>query len=249
MQHFQIRKLKKNNHITAFQEMTVKEKIQYIWDYYKLPVFAILTAVCLLVSLLCHKITQKETILYLALAGVSASEKTIQILSHDFLDAEEIEPSKNQIYLYQGLYLTADEDNPNHEYTYASRMKILAAIDAGQMDIVLMNKEAFDAFSQNGYLYDLDLFLSQNLPKLYPRLQPYLEKNTVILEDNMTELLLDEETIYHAETEEYKMGLNLTSSPILKKAGFQDTIYLGIIKNTSRIDTSASYISYLFPAI
>ena len=73
-------------------------------------------------------------------------------MSSGFLDSMNADTSKEELKLYTGLYLTDDPDDPNHEYTYASRIKIIASIDDEQLDIVLMNKRAFDAFSQNGYL-------------------------------------------------------------------------------------------------
>ena len=56
---------------------------------------------------------------------------------------------------------SSDENSEYHPYTYATKMRILGAIDAEQLDLVLMDREAFDAFSQNGYLTDLQALLSE----------------------------------------------------------------------------------------
>jgi len=66
------------------------------------------------------------------------------------------------------------------------------------------------------------------------------------LEDNSEELLLDSSAVYHAETAEYPMGLDLSASPLIQKAGFQETVYLGIIKNSPRMHTVFDYLEYLF---
>ena len=153
--------------------------------------------------------------------------------------------SKNELKLYTDLYLTDDELNAYHEYTYASRMKILASIEGKQMDIVLMNREAFDAFSQNGYLHDLDSFLSAEDPDLYRALEPSLVSNIVILEDNADDMALDDSLSYSALTQEHRFGLNLSESPYVEQAGFGDTVYLGIVANTPRTEAVMSYLRYL----
>ena len=147
--------------------------------------------------------------------------------------------------LYTGLYLTDDETNPYHEYTYASSMKILASIDGKQLDVVLMNKEAFDAFSQNGYLCDLEELLSSEDVDLYNRLKPHLVTNTVILEDNSTDLQLDPSITYQAVTEEHPFGLDLSQTSMISDAGFSDIVYLGIIANSPRTEEAIDYVRYL----
>ena len=126
-----------------------------------------------------------------------------------------------------------------------TREEILASIEGKQMDIVLMNREAFDAFSQNGYLHDLDSFLSAEDPDLYRALEPSLVSNIVILEDNADDMALDDSLSYSALTQEHRFGLNLSESPYVEQAGFGDTVYLGIVANTPRTEAVMSYLRYL----
>ena len=228
----------KSNQKTASEREKLKnlhgmKKIRYIWDYYKLP----LLVLCILLYIICYSFyrhfTHKEPILYTALVNVSVSETLSRQLSTDFLDYLETDTSKRTIQLYEGLYLTDDDTNPYHEYTYASRMKILAAIDSEQLDVVLMNKEAFDAFSQ-----DCDA-------ALYDQLKTCLVSNTIILEDNSVELQLDPSVTYQAVTEEQPLGLDISRAGLLSGAGFDDTVYLGIIANSTKKETAINYIKYL----
>ncbi len=231
--------------IKTFRELRLKQKLQFLWDYYKLP----LAVLCIVIYIAAYSIhsyfTHKDTALYTALVNVAAGEDLTQNLTDVFLESTDADLSKNTCQLYSGLYLTEDENNIYHEYTYASRMKILAAIDAEQMDLVLMDKEAFDAFSQNGYLYDLDSFVSKD-SLLYQTLCPYFTENTVILEDNSLDLYFNDTDVYQAETKTYPMGIDLSASPVIQKAGFSDTVYLGIIKNTSHKETVLEFLHYLY---
>ena len=225
--------------------MKFRKKIQYIWDYYKFPLVVLCIFLYVIGYFLYGHFTRKDTILYTALVNVSASESLTRQLSTNFIPYIKEDSSKKELQLYTGLYLTDDENNPNHEYTYASRMKILASIDGEQLDVVLMNKESFDAFSQNGYLYNLEELLSNEYPALYEKWKPYLVTDTIILEDNSTDVQLDSSISYQAVTEEAPTGLAISQTGLLHDAGFSDTVYLGIVANTPRADTAVHYIQYL----
>ncbi len=242
-----VRKESRTSVKKIFKDLHGKKKIQYIWDYYKFHLFILGIFLYIAAYILYGQITRKDVVLYTALVNVSAGDDLMEDLNGHFLESQNMNAAKYECYLYPGLYLTDDENNPWHEYTYASRIKILAAIDGEQLDVVLMNKEAFDAFSQNGYLCDLDKLLAEgNPPDLYEKLKPYLVTNISILEDNSMDLYFDDSATYTAKTEKHAMGLDLSGSPLISQAGFEDTVYLGIIANSPRKASAVSYIQYLY---
>lgn len=223
-----------------------KKRLQFIWDYYKLPIAVLCITVYAALSILHSRLAKKDILLYTALVNVAAGDDLTDKLDRMFLESENIDPSKNMLRIYSGLYLTEDTDSAFHEYTFASRTKILAAIDAEQLDVVLMNKEAFDSFSQNGYLCSLDKLLSREDPALFQMLEPYFMENAIILEDNKIDLYLDESADYHARTETHLTGLDLSACPAIQDAGFEDTVYLGIVDNSPRKNTAVAYLQYLY---
>ena len=109
-----------------------------------------------------------------------------------------------------------------------------------------MDQEAFDAFSQNGYLCNIDELLAAEAPTLYGDIEPFIVENTFIAEDNSFELQFDSSIPYSAVTEEYPMGLDISQTDFIKQAGFPETVYLGIIANSPRKDTALAYLLYLF---
>lgn len=222
------------------------KKIQYIWDYYKLPLVILGIFLYAIIYILYSHLTYKDTILYTALVNVYTSENLTKQLENEFLEISGIDTSKNKLHIYSGLYLTDDENNAYHEYTYASRMKILASIDGELLDVVLMNKEAFDAFSQNGYLCNIDELISEENADFYDIIKPFIVNNIYIEEDNSFELIFDSSIQYSAVTEEYPMGLDMSQALLFKQAGFEETVYFGIIANSPRKDTAVAYLQYLF---
>lgn len=221
------------------------KKIQYIWDYYKFPIIILCIFLYFAAYALYRHITQKDTVLYTGLVNVIAGEDLTERLTAGFLECQGLDPARNELTLYINLYLTDDELNAYHEYTYASRMKILASIEGRMLDVVLLNREAFEAFSQNGYLCNLAELLSQNDPALYESVRDSLVDGIVILEDNSADLIFNDSVPYQAKTEEYPMALELSRRGTIGEAGFEDAVYVGIIANSPRTDTAIEYLSYL----
>lgn len=231
--------------IECLKHLHGRKKIQYIWDYYKLPIVVFLIFLYIVSYTLYGHFSKKEPLLYTGLVNISAGEQLSGELNRGFIDSLDVNASRTDLKLYTGLHLTADPHNPNYEYTYASRIKIIASVDDEQLDILLMNREAFDAFSQSGYLSNMEELLQDTDPEALSGLKEYLVTNTVILEDNADDMELDSSLSYQAVTEEFPAGLLVSKKGLFRKAGFTEDVFLGVIKNSPRKDMAVEYIKYL----
>jgi hypothetical protein len=147
--------------------------------------------------------------------------------------------------VYLDLYISDDASSENHQYAYASKLKILGALSSRQLDVVFMNKEAYDLFSSSGFLCNIDDLIRQD-SSLYSELSSLITENTVIIDDNAIEYDLGEADEYTAETIEIPNGLDISGAPCIENAGFGDSVYLGIIENSTHKDEALSFIGYLF---
>ena len=235
--------------LRTLRELKGKAKLRYILDYYKLPLILAGLLLYAAVWFAMRSLNQKENILFVGLINAVPSEEMMTALSDGYLDAMEYPESDFAVYLYRNLFLTADEASEYHAYSYASRMKILGAIDAQRLDIVLMNQEAFDAFSQNGYLEDLAGLIpgaSGQYRELYDRIADSLQKNIYIREDNATDILLGTADEYWSVSSEGFFGLDLSAvSPLIQKEELTGNVYLGIIANSPRKEEALRYLEYL----
>lgn len=145
----------RRRHREQFRHMSGGKKLEHIWLYYKLPIFLSLLILGLLVSGLHRAITEKEPAVYLACLNVSMGEDLETTLTEDYIRFRHQDPRKHQVALYRNLYLSEAPAASDHEYAYASKMKLFADINAKQLDLVLMNREAYDFCSQSGFLMDL----------------------------------------------------------------------------------------------
>lgn len=228
----------------AFRKMDVRQKLDYIFTYYKLPIVLSVIALTILFSAVHRQLTKKEAVLYTALVNVSAGETLEQALTTQCIEESGANARKQEIYLYRGLYLSDEASIVNHEYAYASRLKLLGAINAKKLDVVLMNREAYDLLSRSGYLLELPELLSRDA-QLLQTLEPYLVENEVILEDNAIEYNLNEAPSHEVITESAVNGVDVSDLPIFVSAGFPDAVYLGVIANSARTEWVLRYLDYL----
>ena len=226
----------------ALKAMTFTEKLDHVFEYYKFPLVLALIAVVALGSVLYYRLTRREALLYVACANVSVGETLDSAVSEGYARAIGADPRKCEVKLYRNLYLSQDATVQNHEYAYASQLKVMAAMANRQLDVVLMNREAYDIMSEGGYLLPLDDFLKGDLSR---RAADNLVKNTVILSDNAIEHRLDESVPYQAETEEVANAILISAFPRFARAAFSGDVYLGVIGNSQRTEAVLQYIDYL----
>ena len=201
----------------SFKKMTFSQKIDYIIAYYKFPVITAIIAAAVLISTAVERANRKQPVIYTAFANVGVGETLLEHFSDEYLVFAG-KTSKEGVVLYRDLYISDDSSSENHQYAYASKLKVLGAISSRKLDLVLMNKEAYDLFSSSGFLCSLDDLLKQDT-KLHSKL---------------SDLIM------------MKNGLDVSAAPCLASAGFPDTVYLGIIENSPRKDEALSFIGYLF---
>ena len=229
----------------AFRRMSAAQKAEYIASYYKLPIVLTLLFAYVLCYGAYRHFSRKEVALYVMCANVAVSDGTADVLSEGFLRFRGMDVRKNETYLYHNLYFSDNPSLANHEYAYASRLKLLAAVNAEQADVVLMNREAYRLLSEGGYLLELSSCLSGSNPDLYRRLRPCLVENKVILEDNGIEVALGEADSYRAAEICQTNALDVSRFPAFLDANFTDSVFLGVIRNSPRVAVAMEYIAYL----
>lgn len=224
----------------SFRKMDTAHKAEYIYTYYKWYILLGLILLVILGNTLHRQLTKKDPVIYMGFVNVSIGTELEKDMTQGYLKSAGLNLKKNEVLVYSGLYLSDAPTTENHQYAYASRMKIMAAVNAKKLDVVFMNREAYDLLSGSGYLLELD-----DLP---PVLMPYLTENEVILENNSIDVQLNNEEEYRIVTAAAANGLNVSEIPLFRAAGFDDQVYFGIIANTLHFNEVISYLEYLVNA-
>lgn len=228
----------------AFREMSILEKADYIFAYYKLPLVIIGVVITALVTVVYHAITDKEAVVYTAYCNIVPNETADATLTDGFIEHIGADSKEYEVVAYHELYISTDDSLQNHQYAYASKLKLLASIDAEQLDVVLMNQEAYDLLSASGYLLDLGETCTGDLA--LPAAEMHrLTTNTIVLSDNMVEVELGEADAYEAETTEAANALMVSDLSPFASLPDDEPLYLGIIGNTPRLQTSVAYLAYV----
>lgn len=228
----------------AFRAMSVAEKADYIFAYYKLPLVLILIAAIALGSVIYRAITHKDAVLYAAYCNVVPNSESDAALTEGYIAAIGSNPAKNAVECYRELYISNDDSLQNHEYAYASKLKLYAAIDGEQLDVVIMNKEAYDLLSAWGFLLDLEQACAQSAAG-YGAVEAAITSNTVVVSSNRVEVELGEASELVSETYESPNAVVAANNPLFASFAADDVIYLGIIANTPRLESSLGYLRYV----
>lgn len=165
-----------------------------------------------------HAVTDKEAVLYLGYANVAPGEDLDRALTSDYLSAAGLDARRQEVYVSPALYLSDDPAPENHQYAYASRLKIMASVNSRQLDAVLMNRESYDLLSGEGYLLPLEPLLDAD-PPLRDLALPYLAENAVVLRDNAIEYRLGEAESLETVTETAANAIELSRMPLFAEAG------------------------------
>ena len=231
-------------------DLSLFSRIQYIWDYYKVPLFTAALFIYIICYIIFRHATDRDILLYVAAVNTPVLKETEDYINSfpesdyavsDAGSSDNAEVKNAIVSLTKDLYLTSDPDSEYHQYVYASRLKILASIEAEKLDIVLADREAMEAFAAQGLLMPLESVFSDD-----SQILDRLETGTVVLEDNHVDVMLDESVPYEAVTKTEKAYINLSGMTTLTGMPGNRPVYIAIIANTPRQDMAVSFVRRLF---
>lgn len=156
----------------TFHEMNKKQKLAYIFDYYKLHILGVLILLYIIGYGIFRFSTRTEPILYVALVNVGGSIMEDGVLTDGYLSDRGTKSAREEVVLLGNLYLTSDATNEYYSFSQASEIKILGSIDTQKLDVVIANKEAFDAFKEQDFISESAEVTDSALLKSYGFSEP-----------------------------------------------------------------------------
>ena len=219
-----------------FRQLPASKKLEHIYIYYKWPILITLVTLVLVGGTVWRKFTAKTPVLTMALVNVEPGPEAETLMTADFLAGQGMDPGRQEISLLRGLYLAEDAEADAHRLVYASRIKLMGAVEQQQLDLVLMSRQAYDLISAQGWLLELEPLVRDGT---------YLAENQVVLEDNGIEYQLGEAQTHEVVTAPAVNALDLSALPGYDRLGLDDGAYLGVLSNTPRQGLCAAYLEYL----
>lgn len=206
-----------------FKEMTRKQIVEYIWDYYKLQIVFGAFFILLMGIFISEKINATDYLLDVTFQGGYVDSKKVDELGNKALMAIVPVPKKNQSILMDFMALTKQTDgtetlDPNVQ------QKFVVQIAAKAIDVLVTTKSNFDIYAKQGIYKKLDNVKSIDLSK-------YKSEKATVTSENGTE------GIY---------GIDIENSKFLKAAGFNTTNkVIGIVVNSTNELLSEKFVNWI----
>ena len=141
------------------KEMDSRQKLQYIWDYYKAPLIIALLVIYALAAFIHNRLTYKPTVFNLVLIDSSVTDLINESLLDGYAEYNKnFNPGKEQLSL-RADYNTADLD----QGFYSNRQKLMMEYGSGTIDATLAPKAAIEELAPNQAFADLSAVLPEEL--------------------------------------------------------------------------------------
>ena len=197
-----------------------KSRINFIWDYYKIPIIAVLTIIGLALILFISNIGRKDASMYVVLLN---NDSSLVECDPSIFD-EQL--SKSSLNLKGKSVDVNDKLSVGYEGNEAAdieTMQILTALfTISDLDLYVADKKYFDYFLEDGGYCDLSLVLDEDLLNKYKDDLYYWENS------NGQKILC---------------GIILHKGSIIHKAGYyHDDVIMGVVSNANNMEVAVEFI-------
>lgn len=210
---------------TNFKALSKKAKMEYIWDYYRLPIFAVIAVVAFLLYTIHHYATYREPLLNVIMINTSNTSEAAADGFDEFLEACGYDSAKYPISLASGFYFSEGETGEAASLSYTSRQALTAMIAAGSQDLFFGTGDVYLSYAKQGALLDLSTVLPSKL------LDNYKDSLIYTTADN--------------DTGSYPCAIELTDNAWLSKYNYYDTCYFGIFYQNQNPTACAEFAEFL----
>lgn len=214
--------MKKSNK-AKFKELKRKEKVEYIWEYYKLHILAgifILIVIGSFLNIWIFNPAPKSavSINFVGSSIFTDNTESLEKELNSIIVTEEMGNKK----VFINTYIFGMKDP---QMQMATQTKFIANISARELDVLILDKEQFDSLVLQGSMLPLDqVFSEDELGKLTDRL----------LKGKSEE-----------DTNEQIYGIDITDNEKIKTVMVGDSdIVIGVVSNTLKIEESKKVIKW-----
>jgi hypothetical protein len=151
----------KQNIKAILAPMSPKERIAYIWDYYKFHIIGTIVAIILLISFMSSIGGKKEVVLNMTIIGQGVNTEGVVQLQEQ-LTNKLVQDADEEVSVQHLSYNKSSMD----EASRAGIQKMAAEISLGSIDLMIVEKELFEEISSQNALLALNDFKGTN--KLLP---------------------------------------------------------------------------------
>lgn len=135
-----------------FKTLSTKKKVEFIYDYYKLPIIAVLLGIIIISYMVYSIATKQDTYCNITYYGSNAVSEELSTIK-DTLNERLLSNDKKSSIFIESIFISPDSnygDDPTSTQAFAVKLA------ANEIDILLINKNYFNYFAAHDMLLDLN---------------------------------------------------------------------------------------------
>lgn len=195
----------------TFRELNVRQKLEFIWDYYKILIVSVLSVALLLLLAGALNVGRGEIAMYAVL--INANEETESAIFDDLLTQSGLELGEKTVHVESSYKLGGSFS----EVYDAQTLQVLAAEFAiGDLDLFAANEAVYRSYASQDAFIDLSLFIEKDILEKKPE-DLYIYENS----DGIPII----------------GGVWLRSDSVLHQAGYYTgDVLFGVVANAQNLD-------------
>jgi hypothetical protein len=186
--------------------MSPKERISYIWEYYKFHIMGSIGAIILLISLISSIGDKKEAYLNMTILGKGIDSEGIVQVQEQLTNKLVKDKEKEEVFVETLTYDPSSQD----EISRAGIQKMTAQITTGSIDLLIVDKELFEEITS-------------------------LEKSLLALNEIKAIDKSDFELVYSKTSDENFFGIGTSDIKLLDSLGLDENKVLCVPSNTKKM--------------
>ena len=211
---------------TSIKDLKGKARIEYIWDYYKLPILAVICVIAFIIYMIVHFVTYKETALEIFMVNTTnQNTEEVAASTDEFFQQEGLSGKDEEIFIDTSIQFSEDMGDSTNYYSNQS-LTVKFAVGGG--DILFAPDYVFNTYAASSAMIPLTDILTDDELEQYKDILVY--------------------TTEEESGETYPCGVTLTDNEWLLTHHFYpegETLYLGIGYNSKSPETARDFFHYI----
>jgi len=225
--------------IAKLRTMKFREKMEYLWEYYKL-FFIVIALTLFFIGSIINTVfinPPARTALLIEWSADFVIHEQLDELA-DVLTEHLVDESVNEVVL-ASLFFEAAED-PQMQMAMVSRR--MALIAAGELDVFIQSEAQLEETAMMGVVMPLDTILSI-IEARYPSVFGTIGENLVYAQHDVNES-------DGSGGQERVVGIDIGGSPLLRELGFHEReLIFSVVANSNRLGNALSTLVLLFEGL
>ncbi len=203
------------------KSMSFQARLQYIWEYYKLHIGAVLIGAVLIVSVIHQVATYREPVLTVIMVNCNDPYNADDSGFSEYLAAAGYDPEKDSVNLQASLQFSDSQ----LAVSYQDAEVLGAMIASGETDLLFGTGDLIPAYAEQGAFLDLSSVVPAETLAAY-------EGHLLYAADEATGA-------------SYPCAVELTGNSWLTRNNYYDTCYFGILNSAPHAEAVRTFTAFL----